>query len=212
MAFNVRQAVTAAALLAVSNAYAAVGDTVRYSFDTPSIGGGVASVSQAVLLLTETTNGVDFVLTPNWSQTTGNFVQQLVFAFSGDAFTFVDGAGPDALSMGTDSGSIDANYSIGPIVEMKWATSGGDKFDASHASSAWSFNGVGITLADFMVLVTSSSMPSPAFGVISMPGAQPAKWVASEGDTTMVPEVSTYAMFALGLGLMGAALGRRRSA
>ena len=100
----------AAALFAAGSSFAAVGDTLSYSFDTPSAVGGADSVSQAMLLLTETTQGVDFVLTPNWPVSSGSFIEQLAFSYSGDAFTFVDGPGPDPLSWGTDSGSIDAGY------------------------------------------------------------------------------------------------------
>lgn len=203
-------------LLSASGAFAAVGDTLSYKFNAPSQGNAVAGVNQATLLLTETAIGVNFTLTPNWAQTTGNRVDTLQFAYmTGTTFSYVDGAGPDA-SFAIGVGAIDSGYSTTALVIMGWpsAANSPNLFDPADVSSSWSLNGAGVDLFDFTVLATANSTkPSPAFGVISMPGAAPSNWVASGATiTTPVPEPETYALMMAGLGLVGWAAHRRKNA
>jgi PEP-CTERM motif len=203
-------------LLCAPGAFAAVGDTLTYKFNAPSVGGAVAGVNQATLLLTETAVGVNFRLTPDWAATTGNRVDQLQFAYmTGTTFSYVDGAGPDA-SFATSIGAIDSGYNTTALVTMQWpsANNSPNYFDAADVSSSWSLNGVGVDLFDFTVLATATSTkPSPGFGVISMPGAAPSNWVASSATiTTAVPEPETYALMMVGLGLMGCVARRRKKA
>lgn len=202
-----------AGLLGSQGAVAAVGDTLTYQFNAESTGGAVPTVNQASLLLTETASGVDFTLSPNWGTTTGNRVDQLQFAFSGEAVTFVDGLGPDA-GFSTGFGAIDSGYSTTNLAILGWPSAAGSPnlFNSADPSSSWSLNGATITLADFMVLATATSTkPTPGFGVISMPGAAPSNWVAlGENITAPVPEPETYALMLVGLGAMGWVARRRR--
>jgi PEP-CTERM motif len=202
-------------LLSAQGAFAAVGDTLTYSFNAASAGGAVATVSQATLLLTETALGVNFTLTPNWGTTAGNRVDTLQFAYmTGTTFSYVDGVGPDA-TFATSVGQIDSGYSTTALATLKWAPNPGPSFfGPASASSSWSLNGAGVDLFDFTVLATATSTkPSPAFGVISMPGAEPSNWVATSATiTTPVPEPETYALMMAGLGLVGWAARRRKTA
>jgi PEP-CTERM motif len=203
-------------LLCAPGAFAAVGDTLTYKFDAPSVGGAVVGVNQATLLLTETAAGVNFTLTPDWAATAGGRVDQLQFAYmTGTTFSYVDGAGPDA-SFATGVGAIDSGYNTTALVTMQWpsASNSPNYFDAADISSSWSLNGVGVDLFDFTVLATATSTkPSPGFGVISMPGAGPSNWVASSATiTTPVPEPQAYALMLAGLVLVGWAARRRKNA
>ena len=94
-------AIAAGTLLALGgagSARAGVGDTLTYLFNAEATGSFTVGVTQATLVLTETASGVDFVLSPNWGVTTGNNVERLQFAFSGDPVTFayVSGAEIDS--------------------------------------------------------------------------------------------------------------------
>ncbi|MBB4843821.1 hypothetical protein HNP55_002344 [Paucibacter oligotrophus] len=182
------------------------GDSLSYSFNTASTGGATPTTSQATLRLTETALGVDFLLTPNWGSSSAHSVTQLQFAYSGGPLSYVDGAGPNA-SFTLGSGHIDSSYSVTSMVSMHWPSSGSQKFDTADPFTAWSFNGAGVSLANFMVYATSSAKPSPAFGVISMPGATPSNWVALEAPLSPAPEPQTALLLLGGLGLL-ARLGR----
>ena len=195
---------TLALHLATPSAHAAVGDTLTYVFNAPSTGGAQAANTRASLLLTETALGVNFLLTPDWQAAgAGNRVSGLQFAYSGDAATFVAGTGPQFSNPNVmfQQGAIDSGYSNTHVVVLGYSA-GQNKFDDAFASSAWSLNGNGITLADFAVLATSPSKPSPAFGVISMPGASPSNWVAM-GHAAPVPEPDSAALLLAGLGVVG---------
>ena len=205
--------IIAALLAASSGAHAALGDSVTYSFDTQSQGNAVPTFEQASLTITETALGVDLVLTPNWAGG-ANFVQQLLFVYSGDAFTFVDGAGPTpTLTLKTNT-QIDSGYVASPfVISAEWP-SGQGKFDTDFASAAWSMHGADITIDDFLLsAVTNLQKPSPSFGVISMPGANVggsgSNWVAGS-PVAPIPEPSTYALMAAGLGLVGFVARRRK--
>ena len=203
-------------LLCTQGAFAAVGDTLTYRFNAASAGNAVATINQATLLLTETAVGVDFTLTPDWLATTGNRVDELQFAYmTGQAFSFVDGAGPDAtFSIG--NGAIDSGYNSTSLVRLQWpsANNSPNLFNSADVSSSWSLNGAGVDLFDFTVLATATSTkPSPAFGVISLPGAAPSNWVATSATITgAVPEPETYALMLAGLGLVGWAARCRKKA
>lgn len=209
---TVSRAITAVAVVAAAcaagTAQAAIGDTQTYNFNAEATGGAVPTITQATLLLTETALGVNFLLTPAWAVTTGNRVDALTFAYSGEALTFVQGAEP-IPTFSTGSGAVDSGYSTTSLVTLNFDPSGAGKFDSSYASSAWSLNGSTITLADFQIFATATSTkPTPAFGVISMPGAVPSNWVAL-GVVTQVPEPASLALFMSGIAVL-AGLARRR--
>lgn len=206
--------IIAALLAASSGAHAALGDSVTYSFDSQSQGNAVPIFEQASLTITETALGVDLALTPNWAGG-GNRVEQLVFVYSGDAFTFVAGVGPTPALTLKSKTAIDSGYLASPfVIDASWSNSGANKFDTSFTSMSWSMNGANVTLDDFLLsAVTNLQKPSPSFGVISMPGVHNdgsgSNWVASSA-VAPVPEPSTYALMAAGLGLVGFVARRRR--
>ena len=195
-----------------------VGDSITYTFDTQSQGNATPVFDHATLTLTQTTLGVDLTLSPHWAGG-ANRVDQLMFVYSGDAFTFVDGAGPGPANLSLlSSEKIDSGYVASPfVVRVDWAPSGAGKFDSAFASSSWSMNGASVSLDDFIGSATATSTkPSPAFGVLSIPGANArgaagSNWVA-EGYTTVqpIPEPETYALMALGLGVVAWAARRQR--
>jgi PEP-CTERM motif len=213
-------ATAALALLAcLGSAQAFVlGDSITYTFNAQSQGNATPVFDHASLTLTQTALGVDLTLTPNWAGG-ANRVDQLMFVYSGDAFSFVDGTGPGPASVGLlSSEKIDSGYVASPfVVRVDWAPSGANKFDSGMATSTWSMNGAGVSLDDFIGSAsTSSNKPSPAFGVLSIPGANApgaagSNWVA-EGYTTVqpIPEPETYALMALGLGVIAWATRRQR--
>ena len=189
----------ALALIPLSQAVAAVGDQLTYSFNAASTGGAVPTVSHATLLLTETLTGVDFLLTPNWNE--GKSVDNLHFVYSGDAFVAGGGA-PPTLTL-EHSYAIDSGYKLASSAIVVTWPNGNNKFD--QGTSTWQMNGASVTLADFMLTaVASADKPSPAFGVISMQSANPSNWVAT------VPEPETYALMLAGLGLVGFMARRRK--
>jgi hypothetical protein len=205
----------AALMLAAAGAQAAVGDSVTYSFNAQSQGNAVPTFEQASLTITETLLGVDLILTPNWAGG-GNRVDQLVFVYSGDAFTFVDGAGPTPTVVLKSNTQIDSGYVASPfVIDASWPSNGANNFDPADASTTWSMNGADVTLDDFLLsAVTNLQKPSPSFGVISMPGANTpgasgSNWVAGS-PVAPIPEPSTYALMAAGLGLVGFVARRRK--
>lgn len=202
-----------AGALCTTGALAAVGDTLTYTFDHAATGGATLGATQATLLLTETASGVNFLLTPNWGVTTGNRVDGLSFVYSGEALSYVDPVALPDASFATGLGQVDGSYSTTNLVTLLWPSSGAGRFDNDFASAAWSLNGATITLDDFTVLATTTSTkPSPAFGVISLPGAAPSKWVALGGErVSVVPEPESYAMLLAGLGIVGYMARRRRA-
>ncbi len=213
-----RFARTAAASLvglafALPTAFAAVGDTLTYRFNASSTGGAVPTVNQATLLLTETAAGVNFRLTPNWGVTTGNRVDQLQFAYSGEAATFASLTAGSIGTAGFGFGAIDSGYNSTALVTVSWPPSGANIFDSSDPFSVFTLTGPTINLSDFQILATASSTkPSPAFGVISMPGAAPSNWVATgPGVVAAIPEPQTYALMGLGLVMMMFVARRRRN-
>lgn len=208
-----------AALLAAGAAQAAVGDAITYSFNTQSQGNATPVFEQATLLISETLQGVDLTLTANWLGG-ANRIAELMFVYSGDAFSFLSGSGPAPQLELLSSAKIDSGYVASPyVVRASWDPSGAGQFGTSVASSTWSMNGVDVSLDDFIGTATAvSTKPSPAFGVISMPGANVpgaagSNWVA-QGFTVVepVPEPETYALMALGLAVVGWAARRNRKA
>ncbi len=214
LSFTIVAALTAAAFAAPA-AHAAVGNSMVYSFNTQSTAGATPTVSQASLLLTETASGVNFKLTPDWHVSNGDRVQQIQFAYSGDAASFSHLAGP-AGSASFGMGAIDSGYNSAFKVTISWPSSGSNEFDDHDAFSSWSLNGASIDLTDFGFTAGSSSKPAPAFGAISMPGARPSNWVALGSLTdgppvAAIPEPETYALMGMGLAAMGFVVRRRKA-
>jgi hypothetical protein len=98
--------------------------------------------------------------------------------------------------------------------QASWPSNGANLFDPTDVSTTWSMNGADITIDDFLLsAVTNQQKPSPSFGVISMPGANVggsgSNWVAGS-PVAPIPEPSTYALMAAGLGLVGFVARRRK--
>jgi hypothetical protein len=217
--FNRMALATAAAAVCASSALAAVGDTYTYSFNAQSQGNATPTTTVATLTLLETLLGVDLTLTPNWSSG-ANRVDQLSFVYSGDAYTFVDSLAGPATSLATSADkTIDSGYvSSAYVMTASWGSSPAARFDSATAAKTWSVNSTGssvITLEDFTQTATAvSTKPSPAFGVISMPGINlpgdaGSNWVA-EGFVDPIPEPETYALMGVGLAVLAWATRRQR--
>ena len=115
--------------------FATVGDSATFKFELPAAASWSGSYPLvASLLLTETATGVDFTLTPNWSNTGGagfsdsSHIDELDLVYDGPSnATFTSGIGP-VIAAGDfeyHSGSnMDAGYqSNAHHVTIEWNTS-----------------------------------------------------------------------------------------
>ena len=214
-------------------AFATVGDSATFKFELPAAASWSGSYPLvASLLLTETATGVDFTLTPNWSNTGGagfsdsSHIEKLDLVYDGPSnATFTSLLGPVIAAGGFEyhSGSnMDAGYqSNAHHVTIEWNTSHSsvNLFNSDWASSSWSVNSVGsdhVTLENFADHLhanhSSINFPQPIGGIISVTayhidGFHPdtSNWVSP------APEPETYAMFMAGLGLMGFMARRRKN-
>lgn len=219
--------------MTASSAFASVGDTATFKFELPAAASWSGSYPLvASLLITETATGVDFTLTPNWSNVGGagfspsSHIEKLDLVYGGPSnATFTSGIGPfiAAGDFEYHSGSnMDAGYqSNAHHITIEWNTSASsvNRFDSYWASSSWSVNSVGLdhvvleSFADHLHANHSSiHFPQPIGGIISVTayhidGFHPdtSNWVSP------APEPETYAMFMAGLGLMGFIARRRKN-
>ena len=226
-------ALVAASAMSMSAApvIASVGDHATFSFDLPAAASWSGSYPLvASLLLTETATGVNFTLTPNWSNAGGagfsspSHIERLDLVYDGPSTaTFTSLTGPVIASFHYDaSHHMDAGYnSSAQQITIDWNTchSCADLFNNAWASSSWSVNSVGldhVVLTNFAdsLHATHSSIhfPQPIGGIISVTayhidGLHPdtSNWVSP------APEPETYAMFMAGLGLMGFIARRRKN-
>ena len=211
--------------------FATVGDSATFKFELPAAASWSGSYPLvASLLLTETATGVDFTLTPNWSNTGGagfsdsSHIDELDLVYDGPSnATFTSGTGPVIADFEYHSGSnMDAGYqSNAHHMTIEWNTSHSsvNLFNSDWASSSWSVNSVGsdhVTLENFADHLhanhSSINFPQPIGGIISVTayhidGFHPdtSNWVSP------APEPETYAMFMAGLGLMGFIARRRKN-
>jgi hypothetical protein len=219
--------------MTASSAFASVGDSVIFKFELPAAASWSGSYPLvASLLLTETAAGVDFTLTPNWSNVGGagfspsSHIEELDLVYDGPSnATFTSLLGP-VIAAGDfeyHSGSnMDAGYqSNAHHIAIEWNTSHSsvNLFNSDWASSSWSVNSVGsdhVALENFADHLHAShssiNFPQPIGGIISVTayhvdGFHPdtANWVSP------APEPATYAMFMAGLGLMGFIARRRKN-
>ena len=214
-------------------AFATAGDSATFKFELPAAASWSGSYPLvASLLLTETATGVDFTLTPNWSNVGGagfspsSHIEKLDLVYDGPSnatFTSLSGPVIDAGDFEYHSGSnMDAGYqSNAHHVTIEWNTSHSsvNRFDSDWASSSWSVNSVGLdhvvltSFADSLHATHSSvHFPQSIGGIISVTayhidGLHPdtSNWVSP------APEPETYAMFMAGLGLMGFMARRRKN-
>lgn len=218
--------VALAALLGAGSALAAVGDTVAYSFDLPATGAqNPPYPSVALLTLTETEEGVQFELSPQWTESSGfssaSFIERLDYVYSGpdlsaSDFSFVSGAPVSSFSFETNPNNMDTGYQAGDAhIVVNWASQNdASRFDADYDSSTWLVSGAELTnFTGTSASAASQNKPSPVFGVISVTGYSldgpqptPSNWVSG---VTPIPEPQTYALMFAGLGAL-AFLRRRR--
>ena len=215
--------VTAVMSITATQAFAAVGDTATFQFNLPS----TAESSQnppyplvGTVTLTEVSGGVDFLLAPNWlDSSTGfapqSFVERLNFVYEGPAnptFTYLSGAPIKTFSYETNSNTMDSGYKTDDQwIGIDWYTKNDEDRFTSNETSSWRVSGV---LTDFTgTQALSNSKPDPIFGVISVTAYSldgftptPSNWVTG---VSPIPEPEIYAMLSIGLGLMGW-VGRRR--
>jgi hypothetical protein len=190
---------------------------LQLQFDLPAS----ASASQsppypnvATLTLTETADGVQFVLDPNQASpgfSACSILQRLDLVYAGpalDASDFRNDAGvAGSFHFDGNPHDMDAGYTADVFhIVVDFATRHGHGFDPGDTST-WTV--LGATLADFSSFATASAKPTPVFGVISVAGYSlpgphptPSNWVA------VVPEPGTVWLLAAGLG--GLALRARR--
>ena len=219
--------VLALAAFAASNTYAATGDTATYLFNLPST--AVASQNPpyplvATLTLTEVATGVEFLLTPNWADTTSgfspqSFIERLDYVYVGGNPTFTDLSPTTAPITSFDVGNnanMDSGYkSDTSHIEINWGSKNDPNRFESPDTSKWLVSGV---LTDFTVTqATHNSHPSPTFGILSVTGYSldnlqptPSNWVTGESTVPVIPEPEIYAVMVAGLAAMGFMARRRR--
>ncbi len=188
---------------------------LQLAFDLPAT--AIASQSPpysnvATLTLTQTADGVQFVLDPNQASpgfSRCSVIQRLDFVYAGpalDASDFRNDAGVAGIfQFESNPHDMDAGYTADVFhIVVDFPSKHGHRFDPADTST-WTI--LGATLADFSSFATASAKPSPVFGVISVSGYSlpgqhptPSSWVA------VVPEPGTAWLLAAGLG--GLALGR----
>jgi hypothetical protein len=211
---------SAVALLAAPAAFA----VTIWTFDLP----GTALASQdppyptvATLTLTETADGVQFVLDPNEASpgfSDASFLDRLDYVYGGVELTAADfrhdAGAPAEFEFEDNPNNMDAGYAADDfhiIVEFP-SKNDPDRFEPGDTST-WTV--LGATLADFTgTFATANSKPSPIHGVLSVASYSlpeqnptPSNWVAG------VPEPSTTALVGLGgvAALRASARNRRRS-
>lgn len=169
----------------------------------------------ATLELTQTADGVQFVLDPDDSSpgySPESFIEELDYVYGGmelteDDFRHDAGA-PAEFEFEDNPNNMDSGYKADAfhIIVSFASKNDPDRFDPDETST-WTV--LGTTLADFESFATANNKPSPTQGVLSVKGYSlpnvqptPSNWV------TGVPEPRLAALLALGLGAF-AALRRR---
>jgi hypothetical protein len=193
-------------------ARAAVADTI-WTFDLPA----TAIPSQnppypavATLTLTQTADGVQFVLDPNENSPgfgAGSFLERIDYVYVGAALAAgdfrSDAGSPATFAFKSNPNNVDAGYKANDfhIIVSFPSKNDPDRFEPTDTST-WTV--LGASLSDFTgTFATANNKPTPIFGVLSVtaysledPKPTPSNWVA------LVPESGTAGMLALGLGLL----------
>jgi hypothetical protein len=170
----------------------------------------------ATLTLTQTVDGVQFVLDPNEASpgfADQSFIERVDFVYDGpelEAGDFRNDNGPiEGFEFEDNPNNMDAGYQADAFhIIVDFPSSGDDRFSPGETRT-WTI--LGATEAQFASFATANNKPSPITAVISVTAYSleneqptPSNWVAG------VPEPGTALLLASGL--VGLALSGRRRA
>jgi hypothetical protein len=189
------------------------GTALAVSFDHDLPATGIPSLNPpypnvATITLTQTADGVQFVLDPNeaspgWGAS--SFVERIDIVYAGsvlDDADFRNDAGvPGDFEFEDNPNNMDAGYKADVFhIIVDFPSNPPDRFTPTDTST-WTV--LGATLADFATFATANNKPSPIFSVISvtaysLPDVKPtpSNWV------TLIPEPNTALLLMLGVGIL----------
>ena len=196
------------------------GAVAIYAFDLPAT--GLPSLATpypnvAILTLSQTADGVQFVLDPNEASPgygSSSFVQRLDIAYSGAPLAAsdfrTDSGVAGSFGFETNPHNFDAGYRARDAhISVVFPSAKHDRL-TPDGTSVWTV--LGAQLSDFTgTFATAHNKPSAIYAVLSVTGyslpghrPSPSNWVA------VVPEPGTAGLLLVGLGVLHAA--RRRTA